>query len=73
MRSAAASWDRAWQSAFALLNDLLESAGAAERAYAAYEWTYWLLTPEQAERLNAEVDNPRERLYRPDLEPEPGL
>jgi hypothetical protein len=37
------------------------------------EWTYFLLTREQAERLNAEIANPRECLYRPDLEPEPGL
>jgi hypothetical protein len=65
------SWERAWQNTFALLNDLLERAGATERAYGASEWTYWLVTPDQAEQLNAEIEQPRERLYRPDLEPEP--
>jgi hypothetical protein len=65
------SWDRAWQGTFALVNDLLERAGAEDRAYAASEWTWWLLAPAQAERVNAEVEKPRERLYRPDLEPEP--
>lgn len=46
-------WELSWSRTFTLLNDLLERAGASERAYAVSE-SIWFLTPELVELLPTE-------------------
>jgi hypothetical protein len=62
-------WGLAWSRTFALVNDLLALAGSAERAYAAYEASFWFLTPDLLETLTAALGNDRERPYVPTEEP----
>ena len=63
------SWGLAVARTFRIVNDLLEDAGSAERAYAAYEHDLWFLTPELFDAVTDVLGESRSRPYVPTEEP----
>jgi hypothetical protein len=63
--SMARGWALAWVRAFRIVNDLLATANAQERAYTMPEWDVWFLTPEQFDAIRSALPKPRDRPYEP--------